>query len=66
MESVITWIGANWVTVVGTLGTVVMGASIIVKAIAPLTSTKIDDRAGKWLTTAHRWISKIALNPPKA
>ena len=35
MESTIKWVAENWTTVVGTAGSVVMGASILVKAIAP-------------------------------
>ena len=64
MGEVIGWIGNNWVTIVGTLGTVVMGASIMVRAIAPLTSTEVDDNAAKFLDKVHGWLNKIAINPP--
>ncbi len=65
MMELFSWLGANWMTVVGVAGTVVMGASIMVKAVAPFTSTTADDRAASWLDKAHAWLSKIALNPTK-
>jgi hypothetical protein len=65
MGEMLTWISANWQLVVGTAGAVVMGASIVVKAIAPLTANTADDRAASWLSKVHTWLSKIALNPPK-
>jgi len=65
MGDVVAWISANWQTVVGVTGTVVMGASIIVKAVAPFTATTKDDKAASWLDKVHGWLSKIALNPPK-
>ena len=64
MGDVISWLGANWQTIVGVAGTVVMGASIMVKAIAPHTATTKDDRAASWLDKVHGWLSKIAINPP--
>ncbi len=42
---------------------VVGGASAICKAIAPLTSTKLDDEAATFLDKVYALISKIALNP---
>jgi hypothetical protein len=65
MGEMLSWVTANWQMVVGTAGAVVMGASIVVKAIAPLTSNTADDRAASWLNKVHGWLSKIALNPPK-
>ena len=64
MADAIAWLSVNWPTIVGVTGSVVMGASIIVKAIAPFTATNKDDRAGSWLDKVHAWLSKVALNPP--
>lgn len=58
------WVMANWQLLVGTAGSVVMGASLAVKAIAPLTKTDKDDRAASWLTKVYTLLSKLALNPP--
>ena len=63
MGEVITWLGANWMTVVGVVASVVMGASIAVKAIAPFTSTDKDDRAAGWLEKVYKWLNALALNP---
>jgi len=65
MGEVIAWLGANWLTVVATLLSIVGGASIIVKAIAPLTANTKDDEVAGWLDKVHGWLSKIALNAPK-
>ena len=43
---------------------VISGASVICRAIAPLTKTTADDRAAAWLVKAHKWLSVIALNTP--
>lgn len=64
MADAIAWITANWQVVLGTAGTVVLGASLAVKAIAPFTKTDKDDRAAGWLTKVHALLSKLALNPP--
>jgi hypothetical protein len=64
MGEILSWVSANWVTVVGTMGTVVMAASIAVKAIAPFTATTSDDKAAAFLDKVYGWLSKIALNPP--
>lgn len=64
MGDAINWLGSNWMMVAGVLGSIVMGASIIVKAIAPHTATNRDDRVASWLDKVHGWLSKIALNPP--
>lgn len=65
MGEALAWVTENWQTIVGTTGTIVMGASLIVRAIAPFTKTEKDDKAAGWLDKAHNWLSKIALNPPK-
>ena len=57
------WIAANWMVIAGTAGSVVMGASIIVKAISKVTKNKKDDKVAKWLTVLNKWLSKIAINP---
>ena len=64
MGDAISWAVENWTTIVGTAGTVVMGASIAVRAISKLTKTTKDDDAASWLESVHKWLSKIALNPP--
>lgn len=65
MSEILSWVSANWQTIVGVSGTVVMGASIIVRAIAPYTANTADDKAAGFLAKAHTWLSKLALNPPK-
>jgi len=65
MGEMLAWVAANWQLIGGTAGAVVMGASIMVKAIAPLTASTADDRAAGWLDKVHGWLNKIALNPPK-
>jgi hypothetical protein len=64
MGEILSWVSANWVTVVGTAGTVVMAASVAVKAIAPFTKNEKDDKAAAVLDKIYNWLSKIALNPP--
>lgn len=64
MFELFSWLAANWMTIVGVAGSVVMGASIIVKAIAPFTSTTADDEAASFLDKAYAWLNKVALNPP--
>ncbi len=44
---------------------VVGAASVFCKAIAPLTSTKLDDEAATWLDKIATLMSSIALNPRK-
>ena len=65
MGEAFTWIAANWQTIVGTMGAVVMGASIMVKAIAALTKSKKDDELAAWLTKVNGWLNSVALNPKK-
>lgn len=62
MADLFAWIAANWMTVVGVMGSIVMGASLIVKAIAPHTSTEVDDKAAGFLDKVYGWLSKLALN----
>lgn len=66
MGEVLTWIAGNWQTVVGVVGSIVMGASIMVHAIAPFTATKKDDEAAAWLDKVYGWLKKIALNKDDA
>jgi hypothetical protein len=61
----LSWIMSNWQLLLGVMGTVVMGASIAVKAIAPLTKNTADDKAAGWLDKIHGFFSMLALNPPK-
>jgi hypothetical protein len=65
MGELLTWVSANWQAIVGTAGVVVMGASIMVKAIAPHTANTTDDKAATLLDKAYSWLNKLALNPPK-
>lgn len=64
MGNAIAWLSANWMLVTGVACSVVAGASIIVKAISPLTANTKDDKAAAWLDKVHAFLSKIALNPP--
>lgn len=65
MMEIATWVGANWMLIVGTVSSVIAGASIIVKAISPFTATKVDDKAARWLDKVYKYLNKIALNTPK-
>ena len=64
MGDVLSWVVENWQLIVGTLGTIVMGSSILVKAIAPFTRTKKDDEIAGWLDKVYGWLNKLAINPP--
>jgi hypothetical protein len=66
MGEALNWIMSNWTTVAGTAGVVVMGASLMVKAIAPYTKNTADDKAASFLDRAYKWLNKIALNPPQS
>jgi len=57
------WILAHYMDVLIVLSAVIAGASVICKALAPLTKSTVDDRAAGWLDRAHGWLSVIALNP---
>jgi len=57
------WLMSNWLLLLTVVLTAVGGASVVVKAIAPLTNTKIDDWVGGALSWIHNLLSKIALNP---
>lgn len=65
MADAFQWLQANWMLVGGTASAVVAGASLAVKAIAPLTETDKDDKVSVWLDKVHSLLSKLALNPPK-
>lgn len=64
MMELLGWLSSNWEVLVGTLVAIVGGATAIVRAIAPLTSTRRDDDAVTWLDKVFKWLSKIAVNPP--
>lgn len=66
MEQALTWVLAHWQDLVGTLGVIVMAASLVVKAIAKYTDTKADDRWAERLTAFRKWLDKLALNTPPA
>lgn len=55
------WVTANWAVLLTSALAVVGGASVAVKAIAPLTATKWDDKLSGWLTKVHGWMSVVAL-----
>lgn len=61
--STLSWLAENWQTITMTVTSLIGGASIIVAAIAPLTKSDVDDRALTMLQRAHKWLSKLALNP---
>lgn len=63
--SALSWIVTNWSTIALALTSVIGGASIMVKAIAPFTKNTTDDKAASALDRVAKWLSKIALNPPK-
>lgn len=56
------WVLEHWSTIVVTALSIVGGASVAVKAIAPFTEWTGDDRAARWLDKAHAVLSKLALN----
>lgn len=64
MADLISWLSANWLVLIMVATSVVGGASMIVKAIAPLTKSNLDNRIVKWLDKLHSLLSKVALNPP--
>lgn len=64
MPSFLLWIVANWQTLLVTLLSIIGGASVIVRAIAPLTSTTKDDEAVRFLDKVYGWLNKLALNTP--
>lgn len=60
------WILANWVTILTTLLAIIGGASAIVAAIAPLTKSTADNRLLDALRWLHDKLSHLALNPKPA
>lgn len=64
MADALQWIQANWMLIVGTGSAVVTGSSLILKAVAPLTKNKADDKAVSFLDKVLLFLNKIALNPP--
>lgn len=60
----ISYITQNYQLVLVTVLSVIGGASVILRAIAPLTKNKIDDKALTFLGKAHKFLSKLALTPP--
>jgi hypothetical protein len=64
MTEVITWLGANWTTVVGSLGTIVMASSLIVRGLSPfMKNTDKDEKAAAWLDKVYNWLNTLAINP---
>lgn len=63
---VLTWLVENWQTILLVLTSIVTGASIIVRAISPYTSTTKDDDVATFLDRVHDWLNKLALNPPRS
>lgn len=55
------WFLENWSTILVTALSVIGGASVALKAVAPLTAWKGDDKAAGWLDKAHSVLSKLAL-----
>lgn len=61
-EIAMEWFLSNWPLVVQAVLAVIGGASVAVKLIAPLTSTKLDDKLAGILSKVHSLLSKLALN----
>ena len=59
------WIIANYTVILVAVVSVIGGASVIVRAIAPLTKSTADNKVAKVLGKIHGWLSKIAMNPKK-
>lgn len=64
MMEVFSWLMANWQVIVTTLLTIIGGASVIVKAIAPLTRTESDNKLVGLLEKIQAWFAKLSLNTP--
>ena len=62
MGDMLSWVTTHWVEIAAVVGMVVTGASLIVKAIAPYTTTTADDKAATWLDKVAAWLGKVALN----
>lgn len=61
---IINWIVANYLTIITTILTVIGGASVAIHAIAPFTSTTVDDEAATFIDKVYAFLSKwVALNP---
>lgn len=56
------WLLANWKMLLDSVAYMVLGASMLVKLLAPLTAGTGDDKAAGWLEKAHAWLKKLALN----
>lgn len=56
------WFVQNWSTCLVAVLSFIGGASVAVKAIAPLTESKLDDKLSGVLTKVHNLLSKLALN----
>jgi hypothetical protein len=56
------WMLANWKTALDAAAYIVLGASMLVHLIAPLTDSTGDDKAASWLSKAYTWLKRIALN----
>ena len=61
--SALNWLVENWQTIAITVTSIIGAASMAVAAIAPLTKTDTDDKVLSILSRAHKWLSKLALNP---
>lgn len=59
-------LSVDWVAVIAVLSTVVLAASIALRAIAPLTKNTVDDRAVRWLEKVQAFLAWLALNVPGA
>jgi len=56
------WLVLHWSDLLVAVLAVIGGASAAVKVIAPLTDSKLDDKLAGWLSKAHSFLSKLALN----
>lgn len=57
IQHVIKWVQDNWLTIIG----VIVGIDQILKIIAPLTPTKIDDNLADML---GKWLAKQLIKKP--
>ncbi len=61
----LSWIAANWASVLEKTLLVVGAASVFVKTVAPLTKWTGDDKFGAALDKVLAWAGFLALNPKK-
>mgnify|MGYP000706382337 CR=1 FL=1 len=64
--NVLSWVLAHWQEIAGSVGVVVLAASMLVKVLAKYTDTKKDDELADWLVKVYGWLDKyVAVNTPQ-